>query len=276
MKVVQLLIFGFLLLFSAVKAQIMPTQHLFKHGLNEKVQSITEWYNGNDTLTIGNFLIKAEFDTSGFIQTVRSYKDDNLHAVVKYFYQSDSVPDYTVELNPDGSEYLRITFESDENGYAKRAFCNRSEQKKVDDNREPIDLEYYQFYQAQYDQILIKFDNMGRLVSQKFLSLENETLYTYEYMYDFRNNLTEMRFRNASNRLVFKSKFIYAKHNLMKQQKVFRDNTLSEHITYTYDLDTHKNWVRKVAKHVYSDNIYNQNKQNKTETRTRVITYHEE
>jgi predicted HAD superfamily phosphohydrolase YqeG len=63
---------------------------------------------------------------------------------------------------------------------------------------------------------------------------------------------------------------------LVKQQKVFRDNTLIEKINYSYELDEQKNWIKKVATHSYTKNIYNQNKQDKTETRTRNITYFEE
>ncbi|MBU1370304.1 MAG: hypothetical protein KJ578_03200 [Bacteroidetes bacterium] len=276
MMIKQLLFICFLIQFSVASAQILPPQHLFRHGLEGKVKSISEIVSANDSSSAEFSLITATFNEAGYIQTVQQFKNEALFSVLKYYYQQDSVADYAVEYNPNGSVYIRIRFETDENGFVERAFYDRSEQKKVDANRQPIELEYYQFYQAQYHQIRIKHDFTGRMLSQKYYSLEDDLLYAHEYEYDFRSNLTGMKYKNAKNHLIHWSKFLYNDKMLVKQQKVFRDNTLIEKINTSYELDEQKNWVKKVATHIYPKNIYNQNKQDKTEIRTRSITYYEE
>jgi len=250
-----------------------------KHGYAGSVKSLHETVRYFDAEAVERSDKKVEtlsvFGIDELLESVNVYRDGRLLSTLRYDYTDKNLPLAATEYNPDGSVYLKISYELDENGFVVAENYDRSEQKLVDENREAVDVEYYAYYQELFTSIRIKNEFTGRKVEQVFIKGDGQVGLRYTYEYDYRGMLTSSKYYHGNKELMWQTKYQYDRHMRLKLKKVFKSNYLIQTTRYTYETDSYGNWIVRTAKSKVVDNIFSQLLSEGTEITTRQFTYYD-
>jgi len=275
----------FLLLFffgmaSAASGQTFPLNKQSLHRLHGKIgilhESVVTEAKIGDSVESGSAKIETitTFDALERVLNVQVIKDNELFSTLVYDYVGESMaPVRAVDYNADKSVYLIIEYKYDTNGRVTGEVYDRSWQKTFDKQREPVELEFYKYYEVMFSSIQLKQEFTGRITEQVFTKDDGTTAYKYQFTYDFRGSLKSTKYYNAFGRVVWRTVNTYDRYQRLKQQRMFMDNILTMVTDYTYELDAHENWIVRRADKRVMPNIYTKFVQGGVELTTLKLIY---
>lgn len=274
----KLLLSTYLLLFSAlVLAQTWPMNKPELYGLKGKVESIQESKTEQAGQTTHEVATLIEFDTLGIIRQISSWKDGALFSVLKYEYENDTVstPVRAVDYNADGSIYLIVVYDFNPEKNTVNEFYDRTWQKAYDEERRPIDTEFYKLYQDMYVEIQTKNEFTGRPIERNFVRDDGQVAFSYQYAYDFLGRVKTSRY-SRDGKLSWRAAYKYDKDNRMLQERIFKSNTLVQTTNFSYEADAEQNWIMRIGTRKVERNIFSQSLKEGTEITHRKINYFED
>lgn len=269
-----------LVLFLGVNNVSCQINDLIRDDLKGKVLSMREtiyqlpddqnnFGNGNTTSDIVYY-----YDQSGNRSKTVQYKNGKVFSYTNYVYDNDTVLTEINEYNPDGSLYLAISVECDNNKSITQAKYNRDFQKSYDDNRKSIDVEYDVYYQNLFTKVVYQNDFKGYVTSAIHLTEDSSLAYSYYYRYDYKYNLTEIKYYNNSGKLSWRETRKYNNDSTLKKTNYYESNRIALSSVYEHEFDNINNWVKRVETRTLHDNFFSDGLTDDQFITVRKITYY--
>ncbi|NOY50974.1 MAG: hypothetical protein GXO88_10490 [Chlorobi bacterium] len=214
------------------------------------------------------------YDRNGRMLELRKLKNHKLFSRINYHYSAEGVLDHSTETNPDGSRFLSITYKYDENGFLRSKRFNRAEQRKYDSERQKTEVEYEQYYNNLFTEVLYKCDYKGYKLEEKFLKQNKQLSYKLTYKYDYKYQLVELKYYNSKGQAGKRTKYRYNQEGDVLESKTYISNRLALSSSYSYTYDARKNWVSRTEKRKLGDNFFASDMDTSNILTQRIIAYY--
>ncbi len=252
-----------------------PTK-LDELNLKGNVKSVLETVNatlkGSGTSASSNKL--SIFSNIGMLIETQLHKNHKLYSRIVYTYSAENKLLEYIDFNADGSQYLKVSYDYNEKGHIKEEHFDRTEQKRYDENRQLIDLEYEKYYELLFTDVKYKCDYKGFKLEEKYLRSNGSLSHKLTYKYDFKYNLIELRYYNSANKPTKRIKFKYNSKGNKSESKTFISNRLAVTSLFTYEYDNNKNWINRLEKRKVEENIFTSDIGSDDVITKRVIVYY--
>ncbi len=255
------LLLCFLVCVGQLFGQTSPRQSAFYTDIHGPVKSIfeRETKTGDDKTAHDQYFDReARFDEQGKLTEIATFREGELFSILRYQYLNDSLPVSATDFNADGSIYVSIHYQLDENGFVALESFDRSLQKRRDESRQPVDLEYYDYYTHLFTRIELKNDFLGRATEVHFFNENDELAHKLIHEYDFRGRLTSTKYYHTSGPVVWHTRYQYDTDGRLKIRKLFKNNYLAQSTKYEYNTDDHNNWIMRTATSKVVNNLFGQ------------------
>jgi len=206
----------------------------------------------NDKIPVSdNFTL---FDTTQNKIKSYQYRNDTLFSYTIYKYNIENILIQSEEYNSDGSLFLRINYYSNKKGFITKAIYQRSSQKRYDDRRNPIAVEFYKYYQDLFSKIIYENDFKGNVLQAKYFKPDNTLSFKYTYKHDYRYNTTEVKYYNGKGSVSWRKKINYNLKGLPINYKLYRNNRLALSAKISYSFNRFNDWtIRKETRKLYGN-----------------------
>ena len=197
-----------------------------------------------------------KYNAKGLITQSFQYKSDTLFSYTNYYYDTSNLLIKSKEFNSDNTPYLTIKYTHDKNGFVTRADYLRNTQKQYDDHRNPVEVEFEKYYKNLFTYIIYINDFMGNVLEEKYYTSDKRLSFKYTFKYDFRYNKIETKFYNRKGSVSWRKKMKYNKEGFLTQYKLYMNNRPALLSKFKYQLDSNKNWIKRVETRKLYNNFF--------------------
>lgn len=214
------------------------------------------------------------FDINGLLTEKKTLVNHRIVSQIKYNYDNNTTQTGYTDLNNDGSIYLKVKNEIDKNGFVKTSHFNRSEQRKYDINRKKIDVEFADYYDKLFTDIIYKRDYKGYVLEEKYLDINSKQLFKLTYKYDYKYQLVELKYYNSTGQAEKRIKYRYNSYGYTSECKTYQSNRLALTQSFNYTYDEHHNWINRFEKRQIENNIFTSEIDTNSIVTSRIIAYY--
>ncbi len=264
------------ILFCASDIYVYKPYSLEGKNLKGEIRNITSLQsvlNNDEGRPITKNTIEA-YDRNGRMLELQKLKNHKLFSRINYHYTDEGVLDYSTETNPDGSRFLNITYKYDENGFLRSKRFNRAEQRKYDSERRKTEVEYEQYYNNLFTEVLYKCDYKGYKLEEEFLKQNGELSFKQTYKYDYKYHLVELKYYNSKGQAEKRVKYRYNQEGDVLESKTFISNRPALISSFSYTYDEHGNWIGRTEKRKPADNFLASDIDTSNILTQRIIAYY--
>ncbi len=197
-----------------------------------------------------------KYNTKGLVTQSFQYKDDTLFSYINYYYDTSNLLLESKEFNSDNTLYLSIKYTHNKKGFVTRADYLRNTQKQYDDHRNPVEVEFEKYYKNLFTYIVYVNDFMGNVLEKRYYTDDDRLSFKYTFKYDFRYNKIEIKFYNNKGSVSWRKKMKYNKEGLLTQYKLYMNNRPALLSKFRYQLDSNKNWIKRVETRKLYNNFF--------------------
>ncbi len=258
---------------SANKKQISDLERMnLKGNIKTLLEIVQVIYENSEKSIIFNTI--TNFNIDGMIVEKRILKKHTLFSRLVYNYNSENQITGFNDYNPDGSLYISVTYESDEDGFIIAEHYDRSTQRLYDEKRQPIDVLNEEYYEKLFTDIFYKRDFKGYKLEEKYLKANGSLSHKYLYSHNYKYYLVEKKYYNSANNLFYKTKYKYNEHGDSYKSTTFISHRLGYVTTFTYEYDVFDNWVKREETKEIEDNIFTKDVIRDLVVTDRIIQYY--
>lgn len=214
------------------------------------------------------------FDTTHNKIKAYQYRNDTLFSYTIYKYNIENVLIQSEEYNSDGSLFLRINYYSNKKGVITKAIYQRTSQKRYDDRRNPVDVEFYKYYSDLFTKIIYETDFKGNVLQAIYFKPDNTLSFKYTYKHDYRYNKTEVKYYNNKGSVSWRKNISYNQKGLPISYKLYMNNRVALSAKISYTFNRFNDWtIRKETRKLYG-NFFASDITDNTLITTRNIEYY--
>ena len=242
----------------SVSNSIKTPTHLEQLNVKGCIKTFMERENPDNKDSIKKLITDTErfFSKSGMLHSVNEYRNHKLFSKKTYNYSSDNRLIGHTEYNSDGTLFINVIYQWDEDGFLLSEHYDRSSQKQYNAQRQKIDVEYEKIYENLFTDVLYKCDFKGYVLEKKYLKPDGSISHKYTYKYDFKYNLMELKSYNSDGKTTKRVKYRHNQYGDVLESKTFISNRLAITSQFSYDYDTLNNWLKKHENRKVEDNIF--------------------
>ncbi len=272
-QIILVFVIVFLTSASANKKQISDLERMnLKGNIKTLLEIVQVIYENSEKSIIFNTI--TNFNIDGMIVEKRILKKHTLFSRLVYNYNSENQITGFNDYNPDGSLYISVTYESDEDGFIIAEHYDRSTQRLYDEKRQPIDVLNEEYYEKLFTDIFYERDFKGYKLEEKYLKPNGALSHKYLYSHNYKYYLVEKKYYNSANNLFYKTKYKYNEHGDSYKSTTFISHRLGYVTTFTYEYDVFDNWVKREETKEIEDNIFTKDVIRDLVVTDRIIQYY--
>ena len=272
-QIILVFVIVFLTSASTNKKQISDLERMnLKGNIKTLLEIVQVIYENSEKSIIFNTI--TNFNIDGMIVEKRILKKHTLFSRLVYNYNSENQITGFNDYNPDGSLYISVTYESDEDGFIIAEHYDRSTQRLYDEKRQPIDVLNEEYYEKLFTDVFYKRDFKGYKLEEKYLKANGSLSHKYLYSHNYKYYLVEKKYYNSANNLFYKTKYKYNEHGDSYKSTTFISHRLGYVTTLTYEYDVFDNWVKREETKKIEDNIFTKDVIRDLVVTDRIIQYY--